>query len=66
MNKRRLLLRLLSSPAVLFIILVAHNYFVIKRFIHFLRWGGEYINFEKNEKPTIETIYKLLKEQNKL
>lgn len=63
-NKRNIVLRLLVSPFVFALLFIAHNLFVIKRFYHFLKFGGEYINFEQNEKATIQDIYNELKKQN--
>lgn len=61
MNKQYLVLRLLVSPIIFALILVGHTYLAVKRFYLFMRWGGEFITFENNERPTIEKIYKKLK-----
>lgn len=61
-NKQNLTLRIISAPLILCILLVAHNFFVFKRFWHYLKFGGEYINFEKDEKRTIKDIYEMLQE----
>jgi len=63
-NKRNLATRILVSPLIFCILLISHNLFVLKRFYHYLKYGGEYINFEENEKPTIMAIYAELKKQN--
>jgi len=61
-NKRNFIVRIIAFPFVFALIFIAHNIFVIKRTFHFLKYGGEYVNFEENEKPTILEIYKMLKE----
>ncbi|HPY81282.1 MAG TPA: hypothetical protein PK548_05540 [Bacteroidales bacterium] len=66
MNTRFLLLRILVSPIIFALILVGHTYSAVKRFYLFIRYGGEFITFENNERPTIEKIYQKLKEATKL
>lgn len=61
-NKRNFGLRLILWPFVFGIIFIAHNFFVLKRTYHFLKYGGEYVNFEKNESENIVGILKMLKE----
>ena len=61
-NKRRFIHRLLALPFVSAIILIAHALFVLKRIYHFLLYGGEYVNFEENERENIAGIYDMLKE----
>lgn len=61
-NKRFLTLRIISAPFILCILVIAHNFFVLERFWHYLKFGGEYINFEKEEKRTIKDIYEMLQE----
>ncbi len=56
--------RLIVSPFIFALIFIAHNLFVIKRFWHFLKFGGEYINFEEDESATIKDILAELKKQN--
>jgi len=65
-NKRNFIPRIIVSPFILAILLISHNLFVIKRFWHFLKFGGEYINFEQNERATIQDIYDQLKKQNEM
>ena len=63
-NKRNFLMRIVVSPLIFCILIIAHNFFMLKRFWHFLKFGGEYINFEQDEKATIQDIYNELKKQN--
>jgi len=65
-NKQSFGMRLIVSPLIFAILFIAHNSFVIKRFWHFLKFGGEYINFEENERATISDILIELKKQNRL
>lgn len=65
-NRKNLIMRIISSPFILCILFIAHNLFVLKRFWHFLKFGGEYVNFEENERKTLMEIFKMLKEQNEL
>jgi len=64
-NKRRFLLRIIALPFVFGIIFISHNYFVLKRTYHYLKFGGEYVNFEENERANILGIYNMLKEIKK-
>lgn len=61
-NKRNFIIRIISLPFVFAIMFIAHNFFVLKRTYHFMMFGGEYINFEENERENIQEIFKLLKE----
>lgn len=63
-NKRYLGIRIVVSPFIFALLFISHNFFVLKRFYHFLKFGGEYVNFEQNEKATIQDIYNELKKQN--
>jgi len=61
-NKRHFIHRLIASPFVFAILIIAHGMFVVKRFYHFLLFGGEYVNFEENEKESVSEIFLMLKE----
>lgn len=61
-SKQFFLVRLLSSPFVLAVMTTYATYHLIRRFIMFLRYGGEMITFYENERPTINDIYKELKQ----
>ena len=61
-NKHNFLHRIIASPFVFCILLIAHNIFVIKRFWHFIKFGGEFVNFEVNERKTLLEIFNMLKE----
>lgn len=61
--KAKIILRVLAAPFVFFIILIPTSFNIIKRVAMFLRYGGEWINYTKDDKITIEMIYKQLKQQ---
>jgi len=62
MNKRHLFLRVLVSPFVLCLILIGFNYTGLRRFILFMRYGGEFVAFEKNDRATLDKLYLIAKE----
>lgn len=53
---------IIAYPFVLALCLITFNYYAIKRSILFLRYGGEFIPYEKDDKITIKKIYDVLKE----
>ncbi len=61
-NRKKFTLRLITCPFVFALIFISHNLFVLKRTYHFLKYGGEYINFEQDERATIQGIFEMLKE----
>ena len=65
MNKKDLLKRLLASPFILGILFIGAVYICIGRFILYLKYGGEWIIFEKKDDvESVYKIYQLLKKQN--
>ena len=61
MNKHKIILRLLVSPIILLLLIITYLFSAIKRWVLFLRWGGEWINYDKNDRATIDDIYQELK-----
>lgn len=61
-NKRRFGRRLIALPFVFALIFIAHNLSVLKRTYHYIMYGGEYVNFEENERETMAGIFEMLKE----
>lgn len=61
-NKRRIVYRLIALPFVFALIFIAHNLSVLKRTYHFIMYGGEYVNFEENERESMLGIFEMLKE----
>lgn len=56
------ILRLAVFPFITGLIITTYLIASIKRSFYFLRYGGEFINYEKRETHTIEEIYKQLKD----
>ena len=65
MNKRRLLLRIIVSPLILGLLIITYIHHCLRHFVVYIRYGGEWITYLKNDPKTVQDIYKLLKEQNK-
>ena len=61
-NKRNFIRRIIALPFVFAIIFIAHNAFVLKRTFHYFMYGGEYVNFEENERDSMAAIFEMLKE----
>lgn len=60
-----LILRILSYPFILGLILLKYNAHAIINSIFFLRYGGECITYAKEDKTTMQDIYLELKKSNK-
>jgi hypothetical protein len=63
MNKKRLIARLIVSPLILGLLIFAYSVGCIKRFVQYIRYGGEWLTYEKDDIKRMDDIYKLLKEQ---
>ena len=63
MIKRRLLLRILVSPFIFAMIIVTYLYYGMRRFVLFMRYGGDFITHERDERKNIEDIYMLLRDR---
>lgn len=63
MKTTKIIIRLLISPFLLGIFIVTYFLFSIKRLYHFVKYGGEWINYDKNEKITIQMIYEELRHE---
>ncbi len=61
METKHLFFRLLASPAILLLLATFYTYALVKHFIKYIQWGGEFITLEKDDRANIEDIYKLLK-----
>lgn len=62
MNTNKLFLRLIVSPFVLCMLTISYSFALAKHFIGFLRWGGELIAHQKDERPTVNDLYKQMQE----
>jgi len=58
-------LRIIASPFVFFIFLIIHAWIPIKGTYLFIRYGGEWMTYIKDDKPTIAKIYEHLKSEHK-
>ncbi len=63
MKDKKLIPRLLVSPFVLGILVVSYTYGCIKHWIGFIKYGGEWMTYAKDDTKRMEEIYKLFKEQ---
>lgn len=61
MNKNLFILRLIISPFLLIVAAVPMLYRSFYLTFLFVRWGGEFISYRKDDKPTIFSIYQHLK-----
>lgn len=61
MNKKNLIKRIIASPFIFWILLVEYLFWFAKHFIMFIKYGGEWITYCKDEHKQINDIYELLK-----
>jgi len=64
MKTKKLIIRLIVSPFILGLLIIAYTVGCLKRWIGFIKFGGEWINYEKGDPKTIQDIFKILKEQS--
>lgn len=57
----KIILRIIALPFVTAIILISYITFALGRSFDFLRYGGEFNSYSKNETATIQDIYNELK-----
>lgn len=60
MTKVKIVLRILVSPIILALLIVTYLFHAIRRWVFFLRYGGEWINYDKDDHVTIEMCYRSL------
>lgn len=58
------ILRIITFPFILSIVLIAYNYHAFKHSIKFLIYGGEWITYDAADKITIKDIYIKLKDKH--
>lgn len=63
MNRKKIIPRLLVSPFVLGLIIMSYIISAIVRWFHFIRYGGEWINYDKNERKHIQDVYSIVKDE---
>lgn len=64
MNKQRLLLRIIASPFIFGILFISWQYHFVRHFISVMRYGGEWVSYEKDQPATMTSIFRELKKQN--
>ena len=64
MKTIKILFRILVTPFVACIILISHLWYAIHRIYLFIRYGGEFIGYEPNDKVTIKDLYIQLQKNN--
>lgn len=57
-SKYKLLIRLIVSPIILALMLVTYLVNTIRMFVMFIRYGGEWITYDKEDIASIEKIYR--------
>lgn len=62
MHKRKVVLRLIVSPFVFGILFVTYTHGLLKAFVKFIRWGGEWKTYEKEDPARMLEIYNFLKQ----
>lgn len=62
MNKRNLILRLIVSPFIFGILLISYTYGLFNHFIKYIRWGGEWITYDKDDTKRMKEIFEYLKD----
>ena len=65
MKTKKIILRIIVSPFVFVIILIPFFIGFINRFWLFLKYGGEWISYGKDDKITMQMIFDELKENSK-
>jgi hypothetical protein len=60
-SNKSIVLRIISSPFLLMMLLVFHIYTSFKNTYLFIRYGGEWMTYDDTDKPTIYKIYQELK-----
>jgi hypothetical protein len=58
------ILRIITFPFILSIVLIAYNYHAFKYSIKFIINGGEWITYDAGDKTTIKDIYMKLSDKH--
>lgn len=62
-NKMKLIQRLIISPIILLLLIFAYAMGCVKHFFNFVRYGGEWFSYSKDDPKRMDDIYRILKEQ---
>ncbi len=63
MNKQKLIQRLIVAPFVLVLLVVTYTFQLFKHWIGYVRYGGEFITYSKDDPKRLNDIFYLLKEK---
>ena len=63
MKRNKLILRIIASPFLLMMMLVFHIYTGFLNTFLFIKYGGEWMTYSDEDKPTIYKIYEELKKK---
>jgi len=55
--------RIIASPFVLGIMLTVGLYYIFERWIAFIRYGGEFINYTKGQPKTVQDVYMMIENE---
>ena len=61
MTKRKLILRIAISPFLLCILIISYSIACFKQWILFIKYGGEWLTYKKDDPKRMEAIYEILK-----
>lgn len=61
MKKEKLLIRIFASPFIFGVLVVFYTFNMLRHFFGFLRYGGEWVTYRKNDKERINDIFLYLK-----
>jgi len=61
----KIVFRILVLPFIFGLILISYNIIVFKHLYDFLKYGGEWITFDKGSKTTIRDLFNLVEGRNK-
>lgn len=65
MKTFKFIARLLVSPFIAAMIIITYNLHAMRRVYLFIKYGGEYAEYDKDEHSTIHDIYLEIKNQRK-
>lgn len=65
MKNKKLISRLIVSPFILGILTISYTIGLVKQFIGYIRYGGEWVTYYKDDKDTIRNMIDLFKSSPK-
>ena len=61
MAKRKIILRIIISPFLLAILIITYLFACGRHWILFIKYGGEWLTYKKDDPKRMEAIYEILK-----